>query len=183
MAMYVFAAISAISSLKQSQQQAEALRFQGDMALIQSQQKSLSYQREELNARKQANAVVDRLARANSAVIARAAAMNLMPFEGSPLDLQGYNNKQAGDEWIIAKDNAETMALGSKQSLQMGQLQRNQNYSAADSTESLGWLKAISSFGSTLYGGSNLGGPSIFSNLTSQAPAPVTTANVRFLNG
>lgn len=148
---------SGIMQYRQSQQQASQLRFQGQMAMLQGQERSLTYRREELNAQRQANAVLDRLQRANASVVARAAAMNIMPFEGSPLNLQANNSKQAGDEWEIAKSNKEAMGIGSKNALAMGDMQQRNYNSAADATEDAGMFKMLMSFGNAAYGYSQLG--------------------------
>ena len=158
MAQYVFAAISAISSIKAGNDQADALRFQGQMANLNAQERSLSYKREELNASRQAATVLERMQRANSAVVARAGAMNIMPFSGSPLDLQNYNTERAGSEWEIAQSNKEMAAMGGKNALIAGQMQLQQSNSAADAAVMGGWLKAIGSVGMAAYGQGQLGG-------------------------
>lgn len=147
---YISAGMSVVSgmqSIQQGQFAAQAQRFQGDMALMQAREKSLAYKREELNAQKTANAVLERLQRANSAVVARAAATNIQPFSGSPLDLQKYNADKAGDEWVTAQSNEEMAVLGGKNSLASGMLQQRANYAAADATEAManarGWTSII----------------------------------------
>jgi uncharacterized protein involved in type VI secretion and phage assembly len=171
MSTWVFAAVSAISSIRSGNEQASALRFQADMARLNAQERSLGYKREELNAQRQANAVMERLQRSNSAVIARSSAMGIMPFSGSPLDLQKYNAEQAGDEWEIAKSNKEMAEMGGRNALLAGEMQRKELKSAASSASMGGWLKALGTLGFTAYGQSQLGGPQ-------QAPAPVRDANI-----
>jgi hypothetical protein len=158
MAAWVFAAISAVSSIKAGNDQADALRFQGQMANLNAQERSLNYKREELNASRQAAAVLERMQRANSAVVARAGAMNIMPFSGSPLDLQKYNTQRAGSEWEIAQSNKEMAAMGGKNALIAGQMQQQQAESAAESAVMGGWLKAFGAIGGAAYGQSQLGG-------------------------
>jgi hypothetical protein len=173
--MYVVAALAAISSIRQGYAQADALRFQGQMANLQAQEKSLQYKREELNAQRQADAIMDRLMRANGAAAARASAMGIMPFSGSPLDLQNYNTTQAGEELEINKSNREMLALGGKNALTMGQMQLAQSNEAASNAITSGWINAFASAGQAMYPGSRLGGA------PQQAPAPVADANIRFL--
>lgn len=148
-----------ISEYRQGQQQADSLRFQGQMANLQAQERSLSYKREELNATRQANAIMERLQRANAAVTARAAAMNISPFSGSPLNLQLWNTQKAGDEQEIAKSNRELAALGGRNALAMGALQQQEYNSAASAAEDAGMMRMLSSFGSAYMGYSQLGGP------------------------
>jgi hypothetical protein len=150
--------VSGLSSIAQGQQQADSYRFQAQMATLQAQEKSLNYKREELNASRQANSVLERLQRANSAVVARASAMNIMPFSGSPLNLQAYNNTQGGNEWEVANSNKDLMALGGKNALMMGDMQSQQLNSAADQAESAGWMKGLMSFGGAALGYAKLGG-------------------------
>jgi hypothetical protein len=110
----------------QYRMQAAQMQQQGQMALIQAQERSLNYRREELNAKRQANNILERLARANGAAIARAAAMNIQPFSGSPLDLQKYNDREAGKEWEIAAENATTSKDAASRALKWGELQKGE---------------------------------------------------------
>lgn len=158
---WISAATSVASGLMQMQQgseQAASYRFQGQMAALQASERSLSYKREELNASRQAAAVLERMQRANSAVIARAGAMNIMPFSGSPLDLQKYNSKRAGSEWEVAQSNKEMAALGGKNALLAGDMQRAEYDSAASSAESAGMMKGLFSIAGGAAGFAKLGG-------------------------
>lgn len=146
----------------QGRQQADSLRFQGELALLQGQQKSLSYKREELNAKKQANDITERLMRANSAAIARAAATNLNPFTGSPLNLQLYNDKTAMSEKEIADMNAEGMASGGRNALGMAQLQRDSYMTAADNALETARIQASNASSKGLMGGLMTIGGGIF---------------------
>ncbi len=158
---WISAATSVASGLMQMQQgreQADSYRFQGQMAALQASERSLNYKREELNASRQAAAVLERMQRANSAVVARAGAMNIMPFSGSPLDLQNYNTQRAGSEWEIAQSNKEMAAMGGKNALLAGEMQRGQYNSAADSAESSGMMKGLFSIAGGAAGFAKLGG-------------------------
>lgn len=158
---WISAATSVASGLMQMQQgseQAASYRFQGQMAALQASERSLSYKREELNASRQAAAVLERMQRANAAVIARAGAMNIMPFSGSPLDLQKYNTTRAGSEWEIAQSNKEMAALGGKNALLAGDMQRAEYDSAASSAESAGMMKGLFSIAGGAAGFAKLGG-------------------------
>ena len=142
---YAFIALNVISAQQSIEQgketaaltrqrgemQAQQYRFQSQMTLLQSEQKSLQYKREELNMRRDAEKINENLRRANSAVIARAGAMNIQPFSGSPLDLQKYNEKVAGEEGVIARENIETTKRGGEQALRWGKLQSSEFETAA----------------------------------------------------
>lgn len=148
---------SGLMSIQQGQESAASMRFQGQMANLQAQERSLNYKREEVNANKQAASIMERMQRANSAVVARAAAMNIMPFSGSPLDLQKYNTTKGMDEFGTAKDNAGSFARAGKTALAMGELQLSEANSAADSAESSGLMKGLFSIGAGAFGFAKLG--------------------------
>ena len=160
-APYISTAMSVASGLMAMQQgaeQAASYRFQGQMATLQASERSLSYKREELNASRQAAAVLERMQRAYSAVVARAGAMNILPFSGSPLNLQNYNTQRAGSEWEIAQSNKEMAAMGGKNALTAGEMQRNSYNSAADSAESSGMMRGLFSIAGGAVGFAKLGG-------------------------
>lgn len=177
-AMIAMAVTSAVSSIKQGEAQAQQLRFQANQSILQGQERSINYMREEINARRQAEAIMDRVGRANSAMIAKAAAQNIMPFEGSPLDLQKYNTTTGGRDWATAMENADSMDRASSRALAAGEMQAQQYRSAAGSARTAGWFSGLSNLAMAGYQYSRLGNAPM-----QQLPAPVTTANVRYLNG
>lgn len=127
--MIAAAAISAISSIRQGQQQAEAYRFQAQQAELQGRQNALNYNRQALYA-------FERQQRLGGTIRARAAAGGIDPFTGSPLSVDQWNAERAGNEMQIARENAELAASG-------GLAQSQQLYGAATVAEASGITSAI----------------------------------------
>lgn len=136
-AMYIAAAASAASSLASAQQQSVSMGLQAQQAELQGRQGALNYN-------KQAIAVLDRQNQLNAMVRARAAAGGVNPDTGSPMTLQEANALKAGQEFELAKSNAELSLYGGlaqSQSLQAG----------ADAAETFGFLNAASTAGTAYY--------------------------------
>ena len=119
--------LSAVSSIYQGQQQAEAYRLQSQQAALKGRQDALQYNRRAFQTL-QAN---DRL---RSALIARAAAGGVDPFTGSPMSLSQANDMAAYEEARIDRENAEMALYGG-----LGQSQALQ--AAASTAETYGLLK------------------------------------------
>lgn len=159
--MIAAAAISAISSIRQGQQQAEAYRFQAQQAELQGRQNALNYNRQALYA-------FERQQRLGGTIRARAAAGGIDPLTGSPLSVDQWNAERAGNEIQIARENAELAAAG-------GLAQSQQLYGAATVAEASGITSAIGKAGMAyaMYNQSatpkaETGSPSLYSR-------PVTT--------
>jgi hypothetical protein len=136
-AMYIAAAASAASSLASAQQQAVGMRLQAQQAELQGRQGALNYN-------KQANAVLERQNQLAATIRARAVAGGVNPDTGSALTLQEVNAQKAGEEFNLAKVNAETSLYGGlaqSQSLEAG----------AGSAETFGLLNAASTAGMAYY--------------------------------
>jgi hypothetical protein len=127
------AAVSAISSIRQGEQQAEALRFQAQAAELQGRQNALNYNRQALYA-------FERQQRLGGTIRARAAAGGIDPLTGSPLSVDQWNAERAGNEIQIARENAELAASG-------GLAQSQQLYGAATVAEASGITSAIGKAG------------------------------------
>lgn len=110
--------------------QASAQRVQAAQAELQGRQNALNYSR-------QATAVLNRQQQLAASARARAAAGGVDPFTGSPLTIQQVDAMRAGEEFGIAQQNAETAIYG-------GLAQSQDLRSAADLTQGLGTLRAIS---------------------------------------
>lgn len=144
-AMYIAAAASAASSMASAQQQAVGMRLQAQQAELQGRQGALNYN-------KQANAVLERQNQLAATIRARAVAGGVNPDTGSALTLQEVNAAKAGEEFKLAKENAETSLYGGlaqSQSLEAG----------AGATETLGLLNAASQAGMGYYRGQRLATP------------------------
>jgi len=144
-AMYIAAAASAASSMASAQQQAVGMRLQAQQAELQGRQGALNYN-------KQANAVLERQNQLAATIRARAVAGGVNPDTGSALTLQEVNAAKAGEEFKLAKENAETSLYGGlaqSQSLEAG----------ASTTETLGLLNAASQAGMGYYRGQRLATP------------------------
>jgi len=131
--MIAAAALSAISSIRQGQQQAEAYRFQAQQAELQGRQNALNYNRQALYA-------FERQQRLSGTIRARAAAGGIDPLSGSPLSVEQWNAERAGNEIQIARENAELAASG-------GLAQSQQLYGAATVAEASGITSAIGKAG------------------------------------
>ena len=144
-AMYIAAAASAASALASAQQQSVSMGLQAQQAELQGRQGALNYN-------KQAIAVLDRQNQLNAMVRARAAAGGINPDTGSALTLQEANALKAGQEFELAKSNAEMSLYGGlaqSQSLQAG----------ADAAETFGLLSAASTGGMAYYRGKTVATP------------------------
>jgi hypothetical protein len=144
-AMYIAAAASAASALASAQQQSVSMGLQAQQAELQGRQGALNYN-------KQAIAVLDRQNQLNAMVRARAAAGGINPDTGSALTLQEANALKAGQEFELAKSNAEMSLYGGlaqSQSLQAG----------ADAAETFGLLNAASTAGMAYYRGKTVATP------------------------
>ena len=132
-AMLAFAAVSALSSIRQGEQQAERFRFEAQQAELQGRQNALNYNR-------QALAVFERQQKISGSIRARAAAGGIDPLTGSPLSIDQSNAQRAGYEMQIARENAELAAAG-------GLAQSQQLYGAATVAEAAGITGAIGKVG------------------------------------
>ena len=144
-AMYIAAAASAASAMASAQQQAVGMRLQAQQAELQGRQGALNYN-------KQANAVLERQNQLAATIRARAVAGGVNPDTGSALTLQEVNAVKAGEEFNLAKVNAETSLYGGlaqSQSLEAG----------AGATETLGLLNAASTAGMGYYRGQRVATP------------------------
>ena len=144
-AMYIAAAASAASSLASAQQQSVSMSLQAQQAELQGRQGALNYN-------KQANSVLDRQNQLAATIRARAVAGGVNPDTGSALTLQEVNAQKAGEEFNLAKSNAETSLYGGlaqSQSLQAG----------ADSAMTFGVLNAASTAGMAYYRGQRVATP------------------------
>jgi hypothetical protein len=102
-AMYIAAAASATSAMASAQQQSVSMSLQAQQAELQGRQGALNYN-------KQANAVLDRQNQLAAMIRARAAAGGVNPDTGSAMTLQEVNAMKAGEEFNLAKANAETLS-------------------------------------------------------------------------
>jgi hypothetical protein len=136
-AMYIAAAASAASSLASAQQQSVSMGLQAQQAELQGRQGALNYN-------KQANSVLDRQNQLAAMIRARAAAGGVNPDTGSAMTLQEVNAQKAGEEFNLAKVNAETSLYG-------GLAQSQSLQGAADSAEMFGLLSAASTAGTAYY--------------------------------
>lgn len=132
-AMLAFAAVSALSSIRQGEQQAERFRFEAQQAELQGRQNALNYNRQALIA-------FERQQKISGAIRARAAAGGIDPLTGSPLSIDQMNAQRAGYEIQIARENAELAAAG-------GLAQSQQLYGAATVAEASGITSALGKVG------------------------------------
>lgn len=119
-------ALSGVSSIMQSQQQAEALRLQSAQAALQGRQNALNYNRQALQ-------IYERQQRLAATARARAVAGGVDPFSGSALTVQQVDAIYAGKEAAIARENAEMAVSG-------GLAQSQSLRSAAAATEAYGMV-------------------------------------------
>ena len=131
--MVVAAAVSAISSIRQGEQQSQAYKFQAQQAELQGRQNALNYSRQALYA-------FEKQQRLAGTIRARAAAGGIDPLTGSPLSLEQWNAERAGNEMLIARENADLAVSG-------GLAQSQQLYGAADAAEASGITNAIGKIG------------------------------------
>lgn len=129
----VSAAASAVSTIQGASAQASAYRIQAQQAELQGRQNALNYSM-------QANQILERQLRLSATIRARAAAGGIDPMTGSPMTLDQFNAMKAGREMQISKENAELALAG-------GLAQSQALYAAADTTESMGLLKAFGQAG------------------------------------
>lgn len=132
-AMLAFAAVSALSSIRQGEQQAERFRFEAQQAELQGRQNALNYNRQALIA-------FERQQKISGAIRARAAAGGIDPLTGSPLSVDQMNAQRANYEIQIARENAELAAAG-------GLAQSQQLYGAATVAEASGITSALGKVG------------------------------------
>jgi hypothetical protein len=122
--------VSVVSSLEASSAQAQQQRIQARQAELQGRQNALQYSR-------QAVQVLERQQMLAGAARARAASGGIDPFTGSPMTIQQVDAMKAGEEYGIAKDNAQMAIYG-------GLAQSQSLQAAASTTERLGMLNAFS---------------------------------------
>ena len=122
------AAVSAVSSISSASAQAQQYRIQAQQAELQGRQNALQYSR-------QAYQVLERQQMLAGAVRARAASGGIDPFTGSPMTVQQFDAMKAGEEYGIAKDNAQMAIYG-------GLAQSQSLRSAASTTMTTGLLSA-----------------------------------------
>lgn len=134
------AVVSAVSTLSQASAQAQQYRIQAQQAELQGRQNALQYSR-------QAVQVLERQQMLAGAVRARAASGGVDPFTGSPMTIQQVDAMKAGEEYGIAKDNAQMAIYG-------GLAQSQSLRSAASTTMTTGLLAAG---GNLLLAGSKYG--------------------------
>lgn len=142
---YAFAAISAYSALESADAQATGLRLQATQAELEGRANALRYNQ-------QAFATFQQGQKLNAVVRARAAAGGIDPTTGSPLTIQQYNAVKAGEEYMMAKENAEGAIAG-------GLANSQALYSAASSAKRLGYLNAITSAGTSFFMASQFASP------------------------
>lgn len=122
------AVVSAVSTISQASAQAQQYKIQAQQAELQGRQNALQYSR-------QAVQVLERQQMLAGAVRARAASGGIDPFTGSPMTIQQADAMKAGEEYGIAKDNAQMAIYG-------GLAQSQSLRSAASTTMTTGLLAA-----------------------------------------
>jgi hypothetical protein len=137
-------ALSAVSSVASSQQQADAYRLQASQAELQGRQGALNYNR-------QAFQLFERQQRLAGTIRARAVAGGVDPLTGSPLSVEQSNAYRAGNEMQILSENAGLALSGG---LAVSQSLRE----AANTTENIGLLKGagMAALGYGTYGTTKL---------------------------
>lgn len=123
------AGLSAVSAISSAQQQSTQMRIQAQQAELQGRQNALVYN-------DQANKVFERQQMLASTARARASAGGIDPFTGSPMTIQQVDAVRAGEEFGIAKANAEMAIYG-------GLAQSQSLQSAASFTQKMGYVKAV----------------------------------------
>lgn len=134
------AVVSAVSSISSASAQSQQYRIQAQQAELQGRQNALQYSR-------QAYQVLERQQMLAGAVRARAASGGIDPFTGSPMTVQQFDAMKAGEEYGIAKDNAQMAVYG-------GLAQSQSLRSAASTTMTTGLLSAA---GNLALAGGNYG--------------------------
>lgn len=99
------AVVSVVSSISSAQAQSQQMRIQAQQAELQGRQNALNYN-------KQAYTVLQRQQQLASVARARAAAGGVDPLTGSPMTIQQVDAMRAGEEFQIAKENAEMAVYG-----------------------------------------------------------------------
>ena len=97
--------VSVVSSISSAQAQSQQMRIQASQAELQGRQNALNYN-------KQAYTVLQRQQQLASVARARAAAGGVDPLTGSPMTIQQVDAMRAGEEFQIAKENAEMAVYG-----------------------------------------------------------------------
>ena len=134
------AVVSAVSSISSASAQAQQYRIQAQQSELQGRQSALQYSR-------QAVQVLERQQMLAGAARARAASGGIDPFTGSPMTIQQVDAMKAGEEYGIAKDNAQMAIYG-------GLAQSQSLRSAASTTMTTGLLSAA---GNLALAGGNYG--------------------------
>lgn len=134
------AVVSAVSSISSASAQSQQYRIQAQQAELQGRQNALQYSR-------QAYQVLERQQMLAGSVRARAASGGIDPFTGSPMTVQQFDAMKAGEEYGIAKDNAQMAIYG-------GLAQSQSLRSAASTTMTTGLLSAA---GNLALAGGNYG--------------------------
>jgi hypothetical protein len=145
---YAFAALSAYSSIQSSQAEAAMLRIKANQAALEGRANALRHSQ-------QAYQVLERQTRLGATIRAKAASGGVDPNSGSAMTLQQANAIKAGDEFLMAKQNAESAKLG-------GLANSQALYAAASNTEDLGVLNAITSAGMSFFMASQFTTPAGF---------------------
>tara|TARA_R110000822_G_scaffold129879_1_gene266311 strand:- start:1134 stop:1610 length:477 start_codon:yes stop_codon:yes gene_type:complete len=125
----VAAATTAAASISSANAQSQQMRIQAQQAELQGRQGALQYSN-------QATQVLERQQQLAAAVRARAASGGVDPFTGSPMTIQQVDAMKAGEEYGMAKDNAQSAIYG-------GLAQSQSLQSAASTTKRIGYLTAI----------------------------------------
>ena len=125
----VAAAATAAASISSANAQSQQMRIQAQQAELQGRQGALQYSN-------QATQVLERQQQLAAAVRARAASGGVDPFTGSPMTIQQVDAMKAGEEYGMAKDNAQSAIYG-------GLAQSQSLQSAASTTKRIGYLTAI----------------------------------------
>ena len=111
-AVAALTAISTAATIQSGREQAKALETQAEFQSMQSEQEALRYRQEALD-------VMRDLEATNASVRARAAAGGIVPFSGSALAMQRFNERDAvRDTYILRENEIITLAGGTAQSAQ-----------------------------------------------------------------
>jgi hypothetical protein len=122
------AVVSAVSTISQASAQSQQYKIQAQQAELQGRQNALNYSR-------QAYTVLERQQQLAGAARARAASGGVDPLTGSPMTIQQVDAMKAGEEYGIAKENADMAIYG-------GLAQSQSLRSAARTTMTTGLLSA-----------------------------------------
>jgi hypothetical protein len=171
-AFAVAAGLQAVSSIKQGQNQAAALKIQAKSAELKGRANALQYMRQSLEA-------LENHRRYQGTITSVAAANNINPFTGSPLSLDQRNAFEMGKEYNFSAENADmaiASGLAESQSLQ----------AAAKQVKQMSYINAAAAIASGVYGYNQLApgagaastsGGFSFSNMFSSG-APVVEKSV-----